>query len=376
LKLKVVFKSVAVNEDRQQGANRLKSCSFTAMQVSLHSAARYPSRMINLSKSVLTLAAAALSVAGCQREEPDAERREAAGAEEADELPWRQGPPPPTVELLSPGDEPRRELRYVFEPGTRERVTVELDMEMVLELADAPSPPVQLPRMQMVLDLAIEELAEGERAAADDAVRYTFELSEASALASDGVDPTVLRAVEQGLAQTVGTRGSAVVDARGFNRETRIDIPAGAPPETRQMMETTAQQMEQLASPLPAEPVGEGARWEVVQHLEQNGMAIVQTSVVTLLSIDGRRGRLETTIRQDAEPQVVDMPGAMAGATAELLELRSRGEGAIDFDLGRLMPLRGEMRSESQSRMQLDVGGGEPQSMTMHMELGVTIEGT
>jgi hypothetical protein len=332
--------------------------------------------MIRLSRSVLAVVVTAtLSAAGCQREGTDSERVGAgpASGEEADERTRRQGAPPPTVELLSPGAEPRRALRYALTPGARERVVIELDMELAMALADAPSPPVQLPRMQMVLDLDIEELASEE--AADGVARYTFELSEARTLASDGVDPTVLRAIEQGLVQTIGTRGSAVVDARGVSRDTRIDIPAGAPPETRQMMETTAQQMEQLASPLPAEPVGEGARWEITQHLEQNGISIVQTSVMTLASLDGQTGRLEASIRQEAEPQVVQMPGAMAGARAELLELRSRGEGIIDFDLARLMPVRGEMRSESETRLQLDVGGGEAQPMTMHMELGLSLAG-
>ena len=319
---------------------------------------------------VIVAIAAAVVAASCQRdttgdqrEPPAIEPARAAG----DSLAPRAAPPP-SVELLSAGAQPRRELRYQLAEGARERIVIELEMEMAMALGGAPSSPVKLPRMQMVLDLEVEE-------ALDDGARYRFELSEARSLDSHGVDPTVLHAIEQGLSQTVGTRGRAVVDARGFHRDTRIDIPDDAPAETRQMIEATAQQMEQLASPLPLEPVGEGARWEVTQHLEQNGISLVQTSVITLASLDGDRGRIEATIRQQAPEQLVEMPGAMAGARAELIELRSRGDGTTEFDLTRLMPLRGEMRSESESRFQIDVGSGEPQPMSMQMELAVTLEG-
>ena len=323
---------------------------------------RPPRRLVVVAQAALILAAACQRDSGAESEgsEPGAE---AFGSDR--DAPAAQGP---AVELLTAGDAPRRELRYELSPGASERVTIDLDMEMAVALGDVPSPPVQLPRMQMVLDLRVDE------AVGDDGARYSFELSEARTLDSDGVDPTVLRAIERGLADTIGTRGTAVVDARGFNRQSRVDIPEGAPPETRQMMETTAQQMEQLAAPLPAEPVGEGARWEVVQHLEQNGVALVQTSVMTLESLDDDSGTISTSIRQTADPQTVEMPGAMAGASAELVELRSRGDGEFRFDLSRLMPLRATMRSESETRFEIDVGEGESQPMTTQMELALTVE--
>ena len=318
-------------------------------------------------RALLAAAAAAFFASGCQQQGDDDERR-AAGREAARAPEAGEGASEPTVELLSAGSEPRRELRYALAPGSSERVTVELDMEMAMTLGDAPSPPVQLPRMRMVLDLTVDE-------ALEDAARYTFELTDAKTLDADGVDPSVLRAIEQGLFHAVGTGGSAQIDDRGFIRFIGMEIGEDAPAETRQMMETTAQQMEQLSSPLPAEPVGVGARWEVIQHLEQNGIALVQTSVMTLESVDGDSGRVVASTRQHADPQVVDMPGAMAGARAELLELRGRRDGELAFDLTRLMPVRGQMRTESESRFEVDVGSGT-QPMTMHMDVQITLEGS
>ncbi|MEM9487608.1 MAG: hypothetical protein AAGC55_00620, partial [Myxococcota bacterium] len=77
----------------------------------------------------------------------------------------------PTVKLLEPGAEPRRELRYKLTAGSNEAMVMSMEMAMATKAPGANTPRMKLPVMDMVMTMSIAEKVGADKA------RYTFEMS-------------------------------------------------------------------------------------------------------------------------------------------------------------------------------------------------------
>ncbi len=129
------------------------------------------------------------------------------------------------------------------------------------------------------------------------------------------------------------------MDHRGVTRQMNLELSAVLDPQMRQSMESGRQAMEQLSAPLPEEPVGIGARWQVEQLVDQNGLELKQKIVYQLVELEGKRASLKATITQTGDPQVTSLPNLPPGFTAELLSHSGAGSGRVELHLGRLEPL-------------------------------------
>jgi hypothetical protein len=202
-------------------------------------------------------------------------------------------------------------------------------MDMFMRMA-VPGQPMELTLPTIEMEMGIEIT---ERLSADEA-RYRFAMTDARALTRPGVMPGVVDGTQVGLDSAKGMTGTAIMDTRGFNRDATMELPPGLDPQMRQMMEGSMQNLEQMSAPLPAEAVGKGARWELTQRLEQNGMKLDQITAYELVALDGDRLTLSATVTQKADRQTVTTPAG----SAELLELSSTGSGTVDIDLAHLVP--------------------------------------
>jgi hypothetical protein len=273
----------------------------------------------------------------------------------------------PVITLLDPGAEPRRPLRYQLIQGAEEALLMRTNMTIETRTDGAPMPAVEYPPVVMTMRLRITD-----KLVADQA-RYVFALEAVEVEDAPGVLPEVLASMREHFRAVTGMTGSAQVDARGFNWDARMDMPQGLTPAVRQMMDSASKGMDQVSAPLPAEPVGQGARWELRQTIEQNGVLLQQRTLFELLELDGDRGVLATTITQHADGQPMSIPGMPAG-TAELLSLDSAGSGRIHFDLGRLVPRSTlEMRSDYALRVTAEAA---PQTIETHVEMRVELGGS
>jgi hypothetical protein len=331
-------------------------------------------RMIKHSPQMLVAALAAVALTGCAKDEASkketSEALEVAPAQPGDtasEQPGAARPQAgqgPTIKLLEPGVEPRRQLRYKLVKGSKETLVMTMDTSIRNDTPGMPMPTIKIPTMAMTMELEITE-ALGEHEA-----RYQFVLSESKVTGGDDVMPQFVEMTQAALDQAKGMRGASIVDSRGFNREATMEMPATIEPEMREMLESSMKGMDQMSSPLPEEAVGIGAKWELHQQIAQNGMKVDQVTLFELVSLDGDRGKLSATVTQKAGQQTVDAPG-MRGATAELLKLSSQGSGTIEFDLGRLVPMSSIAISSDYS---VKVNAmGQTQILDAHLEMGINI---
>lgn len=108
-------------------------------------------------------------------------------------------------------------------------------------------------------------------------------------------------------------------------------------------------------APLPLEPVGVNAVWEVVGTIESGGIEFVQTTTVRLTSVDGSRITLETLVVQELGPEGFVVPGVPADAIDA--ELASTGSGSATWDLASLVALEAESEITQELRASITVDG-------------------
>ena len=248
------------------------------------------------------------------------------------------------IALLDSGAAPREPLRYQLRVGDKQIVTLRLRHKATNRLRAAAPTEMIVPAIKLVFHVEVVEAKRG------DSVRYRFDLAESALTDLSGADKRLVKTASAMLKTAQGIRGSAVVDSRGIIRDGTIDIPGTVDPSMRVMVDSIRSSMEQLTVPLPAEPVGIGARWELSQTLVQGGTAVEQSTIFELKKRDtGATEIVELVgaIEQIGERQDIPLPGF---EYAEMLSLTAKGKSNVTVVAARLAPEKSttSLRSESQ----------------------------
>ena len=129
--------------------------------------------------------------------------------------------------------------------------------------------------------------------------------------------------------------------------------------------------VEQVSTPLPKEPVGVGARWEVTtakDHLE--GIRLTQTVTYELESCDENEARLRMYIAVTALSQDFEHREIPDRTKARLKRVHGDGEGEVVIDFDRLVT-RSSL-GDVETRAELVVRAGEEeQEMTVVRKLRI-----
>jgi hypothetical protein len=241
-----------------------------------------------------------------------------------------------TLTLLEAGREPRAALRYPSEPTPPTKMSLSLRLAMKMEMPGSPVPPVTMPGLRLLLDIASAEK--------DGKVRYQFTVADADLTSTDNAHPSLLAEMRKGVGSLVGASGQLMVDARGTRSDLTLALPSGIGQELGQFMNSAKLAIGQMVVPLPAEPVGPGAKWEAVEVVSQDGITVREKTYFELVALDGPRALIRTQTVQSADRQRAALPGLPDGVTAEVVSLRGSGAGEVELDLRRLVP--GNMREE------------------------------
>ncbi len=267
----------------------------------------------------------------------------------------------PTVTLVDAGSDPKRALRLKPKAGDTQAASMVMNMDMKMGMGGQKMP-MKLPGMKMNMSVKVDSVNK-----AGDAT-YGFKLDSVDVVARDGVDPGVVTAMKQGINGLVGMAGKATVTSRGYATAGELQMPAGANPQMKQMVDSFKQSMDQMSIPLPEEPVGVGAKWKVVQAIDQNGMKIAQTATFEVVKIDGDKVDTKFSLAQTAAPQKIDSKDMPAGADARLKSLKGSGTGTTTFNLAKVMPEASDMTVKSSVSMSMKMGNQE-QAMDMDMDV-------
>lgn len=277
--------------------------------------------------------------------------------------------------LVSPGAEPLRALRYTPQAGLTQ--TADLGMTTELELgATGQKMPTALPKTRMVIDAKVTAI--------DPNGGVGFQLTIAEADLADGATPGATRAGEK-LAEVIrgmkGLAGDKATDARGLSRRFSLAFPEGreGPMTTaalRPVVQGFERAIDQMTVPFPEEAIGVGGKWEVTQKVVEAGMALDQTTTFEVTRIEGTRVSLAFTVTLAAPPGKLESHFAN-GLAAEVMRLAGSGEGTIEVDLGKVLPLGLSTRNRIAMGLVLDApgdGGGNTEKRTLDVEMRVALE--
>nr|PZN59845.1 MAG: hypothetical protein DIU62_15395 [Pseudomonadota bacterium] len=254
--------------------------------------------------------------------------------------------------LLDAGAEPRQPIRYQLQPGRSERAQMDLQVQMALSFGGQTLPLAATPPVRMNLELTSSEVA------TDGSARIRFVLSSIEAI---GEGPQVTQA-NQSLSSIKGLSGWYRMDARGNVLESHVDPASNANDTTRAVLQDLEQSMQRISTPFPEQAVGQGARWQVTQDVNNNGVQMSQTAEFTLRSRSNNRLELEVRYVDVNFDSVPNLP-----AGAKLDSARISGGGTTSLPLDRLGP-----RASSAAVIDLGLAiTAEGQTQALGMNLGI-----
>jgi molybdopterin-binding protein len=254
--------------------------------------------------------------------------RAAWAAEEAD-APSPAGAP--VVKLLEAGSGERHRLRYHLSGPTSELQTAEKKTTMVTA-ADGgpPGAPVTAPPLRMLFTFNARPGGPGE-------LVCSVRLQEAGVPAGSGTEGRAAQRAGNQLGKLVGLAMDYKMTTRGEMFDMKTTLPEGAPPAAREIMEGMPSAMGRNTV-FPVEPVGIGARWEIEQQLERNGLKVRQLTRCRLKKLQRGQVVLDVEVETTAGSQLVSPIGG--GSATVVDSLHGKGTGTIAIDLGSVVPRR------------------------------------
>jgi hypothetical protein len=260
----------------------------------------------------------------------------------------------PVITVHSTGSGPKRPLRYKVLSGTKERVEMTMTMSMAMDMGSGEQQ-VDPPPLRMALDMDVTNVA------ANGDITYTFTFVEAS-MDGPGLPPGAFDAIK-------GLKGTATISDRGFLRAMAFDAAAGVNPMVGQLMSSSG--IERMSAPLPEEPLGVGAKWDVAQSVETGGMRLDQKTTYEITAMDATSVTLALTLDQRAENQTLSAPGMPPGAEATLVSMAGTGTGRLTIADNSVTPLS-DMTIKS--AMTMDVGAeGQKMRMSTRTDMKMTM---
>lgn len=255
----------------------------------------------------------------------------------------------PLVRLLDAGAEPRAELRYAVTTATKASLEMTMDLQLVLRMAENPLPTASLPPMVMVFAADLGAPGTG------DGIRVSSSLRSSKSKGRDAAERKIGVALDPKLAKLVGMTMDYVLDNRGFVREATLTLPPDLPADMAETVDQMRQSLTSLAVPLPAEPVGVGARWQVLKRITAGGVDTAQLGSYTMIGRVGDDVELAVDVVQfAAAPQV-----QTKGLTAEIERYQALGGGTSRVRMSEPFTLSASMEVVSDVVMRVAAAGQE-----------------
>lgn len=251
-------------------------------------------------------------------------------------------PPPPeiAVTLIDPGATPRRPLQYTIAPDTvlKSLLTIRDTEAASEESEDADDAFGVLPGMKLLLHA-------GPTVALPNGTRYVLRISKAESILPEGVTSQQMDEAQQGVRALRGMRGRFDLNRQGIVIDSDVPWSQGQERIHPRVAITIGNVRSAIATiPLPREPVGVGAVWEVRRPLRIWSARVTQVTRYELKDFDGERFRVAISVHQKATPQVADLNPKLE-MHVRGYELRASGHALADLGL----PLALEARLDSSS---------------------------
>jgi hypothetical protein len=267
----------------------------------------------------------------------------------------------PQLKLLQAGSEPRKVLRLAPKAGDKQTMGLTMKMGIEMKMGEMEVPAMNIPAISMDMIVTIKEVS------STGDITYDMNMGEATMEEDPNASEQVAAAMKGSLDSFKGMSGTCRMSSRGISLGADMKAPDGANAQVRQTIDQMKDSMDRISAPLPEEAVGPGARWEAKTTVKSQGMTINQAATYELVSIEGDRVTIKSTITQNAANQKISNP-SMPGMKVEVAKMNSKGGGNATWELSRILPVEG-------TEMTMGVPtGGEQQTMNMNMDMSLKLQ--
>ena len=265
---------------------------------------------------------------------------------------------PSTVELIEAGDEPRRQLRYKPEIGKEQSLRLRRTGSTEQKMGEGMQMEMDLPEAAVTYTFIPTSTSE------EGITEFKYGFADIKLTSTDPKLAMHVKQMQQMVDPYAGKSAPAKIDARGFV----VQSPQVGEGLQAAQINQSMGRFTDIRMLLPAEKVGPGAKWKVIETLDQGGVKITVESVVTLLSADGNLITIAHKSSGGAESQMVPT-GNPAIGDAELLNLKVDGTGSLTIDLTQVAPSKVAYTSDMSMsiKMKIPTQQGQPPQPPMTM---------
>ncbi|MDH3622664.1 MAG: hypothetical protein OEQ49_02230 [Myxococcales bacterium] len=255
-------------------------------------------------------------------------------------------PPPPelSVSLVEPGDKPHQVLRYAIYPGTVVR--------SVLEVRTASTATEDLQDIFGVLPGVRLDLRAGPTVSLENrGTRYVLRISRATAILPEGIEEDRLDGAQEGVQALNNMRGRFDLSDRGIVIDSDVPWTKGQErihPRVTIMLGNVRSAIATV--PLPVEPVGVGAVWEVRRSVRLWSAWVTQVTRYELVDRMGDRFRVKIEVQQSAPTQIADLNPKLE---MHVRKYEMQAEGQALVDLGLPIAVEADLESHSEADIAL-----------------------
>jgi hypothetical protein len=271
------------------------------------------------------------------------------------------------VELIEPGASPRREIRFKPAKGAKQTAVMTITMNQAMTMNGNKLPSQNIPPQKITMEVSVNDVA------ANGDISFDFKYTDFEVVDDPAKPSPIAATLRTTLKPMIGTTGSGIVSDRGLTPKGELNIPKDLAPSLKQMLDGMKDAMNRLSCPVPAEPIGLGGKWRVIQDVNANGMQITQTSVHEITELDSSGFAMSISVTQDAEPQEIKNPALPAGAVLKLETLDTTGTGTSSLSTTSIFPVKSDLQIETKVDMAVTVAG-QNQKLTTELTMQMTLE--
>jgi len=268
------------------------------------------------------------------------------------------------VKLLEPGAEPRKALRLHPKAGDQQNLQMMIKASLAIKFGDVLDQAIKIPAMDFTLATTVKTTAE------NGDITYELRVVDATIVEDQEVMPQLSEPLKAALEKMKGLTGTATISSLGLGKKIDFKAPEGEGPRAKQTIEDMKQSFTDFLVPLPAEPIGVGAKWEVKLPIQANGIKIDQTTVYELSALEGESLTIKSSITQTAAKQKLEIL-AMKSMKLDLEKMDGQGTGGVKVELSKIVG-DGTVTSHSDISAAMNAGD-QKQSLTMKMDAKLTI---
>ena len=274
---------------------------------------------------------------------------------------------PPEIQVIDPGKEPLRTLRWSIKPGLQQKLSMKTTVLTEGLIGGALTFRTHVPPMTHEIRVRAKETVPGESA------HLTFKIKKVSLDFSE--IPQKLHARMGESAKAVqGLRGSYSFEPRGLVKDAKIELPADASRTTHSFAERILWSLSHMVAPFPETPVGEGAKWSVASAIQQEGIRINQFLAVEITKLQGTLVDIKIEVEQSAPPQEFKAPTGSSERELFLSSFNAKGSVTATWDLAEVIPRSAGLEDMSEKHVEYKVDG-RPTETSSTTTLATTMGG-